>query len=253
MTSATAAATQGPGAGQSPAGFPVEEHEQHERRDEHRDEIFGPQRAAERRSEQGPIADPAAPEPGMEGETGERPERQLDHVVIELGGGEIEVVHTVDDQDRDQRPERADERARGLPHEDEGDDDDRLGEGVIGGIDAKHPVDDLDQPPWQRRQLVITELPFAAVGQRLDQIERQVQVEDRRQRGPDDGMEEEEGGEGRLRPAFDRVDQSEHGQSRMGLALYRLSLNTRRRPRGNRGVSASGGIWRGDAVRAPCY
>ena len=133
------------GAGQSTPGFPVEEHEQHQRRDEHRDEIFGPQRAAERRSEQGPIADPAAPEPGMEGETSERPERQLDYVVIELGGGEIEVVHAVDDQDRDQRPERANERARGLPHEDEGDDDDRLGEGVIGGIDAKHPVDDLDQ------------------------------------------------------------------------------------------------------------
>jgi hypothetical protein len=29
-------------------------------------------------------------------------------------------------------------------------------------------------------------------------------------------MDDEEGGEGRLRPAFDRVDQSEHGRCRMG-------------------------------------
>ena len=172
--------------------------------------------------------------------------------MIELGGGEIEVVHAVDDEDRDQRAERANERACGLPHEDEGDDDGGLGEGVVSGVDAEHPVDDLDRPPRQRRQLVVAELPFAAVGQRLDQIERQVQVKDRRQGGPDGGMEDEEGGKGRLRPAFDRVDQSEHGQCRMVPALYRLSFNTRRRPRGNRGVSASGGIWRGDAVRAPC-
>ena len=144
----------------------------------------------------------------MEGETGERPERQLDYVVIELGGGEIEVVHTVDDQDCDQRPERANERARGLPHEDEGDDDDRLGEGVIGGIDAKHPVDDLDQPPRQRRQFVITELPFAAVDEGFDQIERQIGVNERRQDAPDDKMHGQEAAEGGSRLALDPTDES---------------------------------------------
>ena len=150
-------------------------------------------------------------------------------------------------------PSGADERARGLPHEDEGDDDDGLGEGVIGGIDAEHPVDDLDHPPRQRRQLVVAELPFAAVGQRLDQIERQVQVEDRRQRDPDDGMEERKAAKAVCGRRSTASINRNMVNAAWVLPLYRLSLNTRRRPRGNRGVSASGGIWRGDAVRAPCY
>ena len=71
--------------------------------------------------EQDPVSDPAAAgAPAMERVAGERPERQLDDVVIELGGGEMEVVQAVDDQHRDQRAARADQRQRGRPDQREG-------------------------------------------------------------------------------------------------------------------------------------
>ena len=47
-----------------------------------------------------------------EGIAGQRPERQLNHVVIELGGGVVEVVQPVEDQHRDQRAGSADQRPR---------------------------------------------------------------------------------------------------------------------------------------------
>ncbi len=57
------------------------------------------------------------------------------------------------------------------------------------------PVGDLDQPPGQRRQLVVAELPFAPVHQRLDQVERQVGVEQGRQHRPDQRMQRQKGGQ----------------------------------------------------------
>ena len=122
---------------------------------------------------------------GMKGVAGERPERQLDDVVIELGGGVMEVVQAIEDQDGDQRADRADQRTRGQPDQRERGDHRELRQRVIGGVEPDQPVQQLDQPPRQRRQLVVAELPFAAIGQRLDQIERQIGIEQRRQRGPD--------------------------------------------------------------------
>src|SRR5665811_258177 len=52
---------------------------------------------------------------------------------------------------------------------------------------------------YDKRQLVIAELPFAPVNQCLDQVERQIGVEQRRQRGPDRGMQSQEGGKGLAR------------------------------------------------------
>src|SRR5262249_36191322 len=52
---------------------------------------------------------------GGEGVAGARPQRQLDHVVIELGGGEMEVVHAVENEDGDERADGSDQRARGQP------------------------------------------------------------------------------------------------------------------------------------------
>ena len=72
--------------------------------------------------------------------------------------------------------DRADQRPRRCPDQREGDDDHDLGQGVIGDVGAEQPVHDFDQPPRQRRQLVGAEHPFAAVGERLDQIERQIGV-----------------------------------------------------------------------------
>ena len=86
----------------------------------------------------------------LEGKAGERPERQLDDVVVELGGGVIEVVQAVDDQHGDQRPARAGERPRqrenrgqGRPHRD-------LRQQVIGEVMTDQPVDTFDEPPRQR-------------------------------------------------------------------------------------------------------
>ena len=79
-------------------------------------------------------------ERGVEGIAGQRPERQLDDVVIELGRRVLEVVQAVDDQDRDQRAARADQRQRRHPDQREGGDDRGLRQRVVGSVGAEHPV-----------------------------------------------------------------------------------------------------------------
>jgi hypothetical protein len=113
----------------------------------------------------------------MERDPGQRPERQLDHVVIELRGGEIEIMQPVNDQHRDQRTERPDQPPRQHPDQAERRHHRDLGHQIEGRVGSEQPIDPLDQPPGQGRQLVVAELPFAAVGQRLDQVERKVGVE----------------------------------------------------------------------------
>ena len=76
-----------------------------------------------------------APQAGMEGVAGERPQRQLDDVVIELGGGEMEVVQAIEDEHGDQRADRADQRTRGQPNRGKGADDRDLRQRVVGGLD----------------------------------------------------------------------------------------------------------------------
>ena len=152
----------------------------------------------------------AAAQGGMEGVAGERPERQLDHVVIELGGGVVEVMQAVENEDGNQRANGADERTRGQPHHREGPDHRDLRQRVICGVHAHQLVNQLDQPPWQWRQLVITKLPFAPIGKRFDEVERQVGIEQRRQRRPHQEMQREKHGKGRLRTALDGSDQSRH-------------------------------------------
>ena len=207
-----------PGArgGERGARIAVEQQEQSERRRQHDHEIFRPQREAEGDAEQQPVDHASAPQGGMEGVAGERPQRQLDHVVIELGGGEMEVVHAVENEDGDERADGAHQRASGQPNHRKGRHHRDLRQRVVGGVDPDHPVDEFHQPPRQRRQLVVTELPFAAIGQRLDEIERQIGIEQRRQRGPDDNVQRQEHGEGRLRTTLDGGDQFRH---RMGRCL----------------------------------
>ncbi len=114
----------------------------------------------------------AAPQRGVEGVAGERPQRQLNDIVIEFGGGEMEIMQAVENEHGDQRADGADQLASRQPNRDKGQRHRDLRQRVVGGIDADRAVDDLDQPPRQRRQLVIAELPLAAIGQRLDQVER---------------------------------------------------------------------------------
>ena len=128
--------------------------------------------------------------------------------MIELHRRVLEVMHAVDDQHRNERAGRPDQRPRRRPHRDEGDDHHRLRQRVIGGVGAERPVHDLDQPPRQRRQLVVAELPFAAICQRLDQVERQVGVEERRQRGPNHEMQRQERGKRRPRRLLDPIDEA---------------------------------------------
>ena len=83
---------------------------------------------------------PAAAERSPIGKAGHGPERQLDHVVIELRGREREVVHAVDDQDRDQRADRADQLPRHHPDQRECRQDGQLRQRVKEQIGSEHPV-----------------------------------------------------------------------------------------------------------------
>ena len=55
------------------------------------------------------MPDPSAPQSAMQGKSGERPERQLNDVVVELRGCVIEIVQAIDNQHRCQRSRRADD------------------------------------------------------------------------------------------------------------------------------------------------
>ena len=201
-----------PGAGslQCLAGIAVEQQEQRQRRRQHDHEILRPQRRADGEAEQHPMRHAAVPQGRMEGVAGERPQRQLDHVVIELGGREVEVVQAVENEDCDQRANGADQRTRGQPDHREGADHRDLRQRVIRSVQIHDLVNQLDQPPRQRRQLVIAKLPFAPVGERLDEVERQVGIEQCRQRRPHEKMQRQEHGKSRLWTALDGGDQSRH-------------------------------------------
>ena len=83
------------------------------------------------------MADAPALERGVKGVAGQRPERQLDDVVIEFHGGVLEIMHAVDDEHGNERAGCADERPRGGEHQGKGDDHRSLRHGVIGGVDAE--------------------------------------------------------------------------------------------------------------------
>ena len=73
-------------------------------------------------------------------------------------------------------PDDAVLRLRRLPFADLGfakvDHHRHLRQQVIADVVADRAIDDIHKPPRQRRELVVAELPFAAVDQRLDQVER---------------------------------------------------------------------------------
>ena len=92
------------------------------------------------------------------------PEWELDDVVVEFHRRVLEIVHAIDDQHGDQRAGHADQLACRRPDRDEGNNHGDLRQRVIGGVGVEDAVHDFDQPPWQWRQLVVTELPFPAVG-----------------------------------------------------------------------------------------
>ncbi len=144
MISATASASHGPGVAKARRAFAIEQHEQRIGRRQHDDEIFCPQRAAESDAEQEPIADAAAPKRGMKGVAGQRPERQLNDVVIEFDRGVLEIMQAIDDQHGNERAGCADNGACGDEYQSKGDDHRGLRQRVIGGVRADGAMGDLD-------------------------------------------------------------------------------------------------------------
>ena len=130
-------------------------------------------------------------------------------VVVELVGGVVEVVQPVDDEHGNERADAAEQRPRHGEDRGEGRDHRDLRQQVIGEVVPDQPVGGLGQPPRQRRQLVVAELPFAAVDQRLDQVERQIGVEQRRQCRPHRRMQQRKGGECLARRGLDPANECE--------------------------------------------
>ena len=111
-------------------------------------------------------------------------------------------MHAVDDQQRRERACDANKRPRRHPHGDKGNDHRGLRKRIERGVVTRQPIGDFAQKPGQRRQLIVAELPLAAVGHRLDHIERQVVVEKCGQGGPYKRVDREERGQDRARPMF---------------------------------------------------
>ena len=83
------------------------------------------------------MAEPPALERGVKGVAGQRPERQLNDVVIEFHRRVLEIMHAVDDEHGNERAGCADQRPRRGKDQGKGDDDRGLRQGVIGGVDAE--------------------------------------------------------------------------------------------------------------------
>ncbi len=101
-------------------------------------------------------------------------------------------MQPVDDQHRDQRAHGADQRPGQREDKRKSCNDRDLRQQVIEQVRTERLPARFGEPPRQRRQLVITKLPFAAIDQRFDQIERQVAEEQRRQRGPEHGVQKQD-------------------------------------------------------------
>ena len=190
--------------GQVLARLAIEHQKERKRQCQDNDEILCPQRKPNRESEKQPVQHAAAFERRMKRVACERPERQLNHIVIELGGRVMKVVQPVDDKDRNKSTDLTDQRPCRPPDQREGADHGELGECIIGGIETNQSVHDLDHPPRQGGQLVVADLPFTAIGEGFNEIERKIGVEHRRQCRPNQPMQSAKKDEGALRVMLDR-------------------------------------------------
>src|SRR5262249_47043950 len=175
---------------------------------------------------------------GVKGIARQRPERQLNHIVIEFWRGEAEIVQTVDDQNCQQRARRADDPSCTGKNRGKGREYGELSSEIIGNVGANGAIKDLDSPPGEGWELVVAELPFAAVGECFDEIERKVRVERRRQDRPKREMHQGECREGLCRTLLDQrtevIDQARrrHARSkyRKRWSRYHILLFTLLRP-----------------------
>src|SRR5262249_46830727 len=81
-----------PRSGKLPTRARVDSHEKQKRQCENDHEILGPEREAESDAQHRPMAETTGSQRAVERQSGERPERQLDHVVIEFRRGVVEEM-----------------------------------------------------------------------------------------------------------------------------------------------------------------
>ena len=120
------------------------------------------------------------------------------------------IVQTIDDQHRHQRTERADQRSRRHPDQPKRRRDHNLRQQVISKIVTDQAMGDFHEPPGQRWQLVVAELPFLSVGQCFDQIEGQICIEQGRESRPHQGVNAQNSGQ---RPLRGFEDPGQHGMT----------------------------------------
>jgi hypothetical protein len=104
-----------------PPGLRLDQHEADHDDGEDCAHILAVGRRCEPQAEQRPVGEPAHPQGTVEGQSGQRPEGQLDQVGIEVARIEVEEDDAVQQQDRDERAERADDQSGQPPHRPEGD------------------------------------------------------------------------------------------------------------------------------------
>jgi hypothetical protein len=85
---------------QRSAGLGIETDEDNKGQRQHDHKVFRPHRAAERETEHGPMRQAPVAQSRVKGETRQRPERKLRHIMIELGRGEAKEVETVNNEHR---------------------------------------------------------------------------------------------------------------------------------------------------------
>src|SRR5438270_4455307 len=131
----------------------------------------------------------------------------------------MEIMKPIDDQHSHERANTADQGKCRPPYEGECAYDRDLRERVIGRIVSNGSVGYLDKPPRQWRQLVITELPFPAIGERFDEIDRQIVIKERGQNGPNHKMQDAKSRESAPGIARNRGEKSVvHGAQALGLS-----------------------------------
>ena len=155
----------------------IGDREHAKRRRQREGRIFRPERASKKSARQQPVEPATVLERTIKEPARERPERQLHLVVREFHGRKIVVVHALEREHRDQAGQSAGRFPRQPPNRIKANGDRKRAEHVDRVDLAGQPVGDVGRPPWQRRVLPITELPFLAERKVLDEIKLKVRAD----------------------------------------------------------------------------
>ena len=207
------------GTGRAP-GAPrqrIEQEEQAERSSEREGRVFRPEGAGEKHARQRPVQKPSTHQRAVEEQAGEGPERQLHLVVRELHDREIVEVDAFECEHCDERLNLAGDLARQPPDAIETQHRRQRSEQIDGVDAAGQPVEQIGDPPRQRRMLPIAELPFLAQSKVLGEIELQVGADEDRQHRPHQKVQSEHHSQDPAGPAPRMVDQRRKAYATGGL------------------------------------